>query len=292
MKVIIQRLLEIVYLRKPKGIHRMPPVLTVEDCPSISVITPTYNRRKLLDIAFNNMLTTDYPKEKIQWIIIEDHEDSTQMATDKVIKFQQACSAISIKYIPIQGRMSIGQKRNLAVDQADHDIVLFMDDDDHYPPTSFRRRVAWLLGGEKKGQKGFAKIACCTMLALYDLMTGVSAVNVPPMNLPLSQRVSEATFTFYKSAWLERKFKEVSIAEGEDWIAGREHEVIEIPCQQIIVAFSHTGNQSSRRVPVQTDRAPSCFWGFSREYLTFIHRLVGVEIEEDSTSLATSKRKK
>lgn len=292
MKDIIEGLIVIVHERKPKGIHRMPPILSIEDCPSISVITPTYNRRKLLDIAFNNMLSTDYPRSKIQWIIIEDHEDSTQMATDKVIKFQQACPEISMKYIPIQGRMSIGQKRNLAVDQADHEIVLFMDDDDHYPPTSFRRRVAWLLGGEKKGQKGFARIACCTMIAMYDLMTGISAVNVPPMNLPLSQRVSEATFTFYKSAWLERKFKEVSIAEGEDWIAGREHEIIEIPCQHIIVAFSHQGNQSSRRVPKQKDKAPSCFWGFSREYLIFIHRLVGVEIEEDTSDVSSKSRRK
>jgi glycosyltransferase involved in cell wall biosynthesis len=270
----------IVAERKQKGIHRMPPVLRTEDCPFISVITPTYNRRKLLDIAFNNMLSTEYPKKKIQWIVIEDHEDSTQMATDKVIRFQQMCPDISIKYIPIEGRMSIGQKRNLAVDQADHEIILFMDDDDHYPPTSFRRRVAWLLHGEKQGKKGYAKIGCCTTIAMYDLLRGISAVNVPPVDIPFSQRISEATLIFYKSAWTERPFDEVSMAEGESWIRGREQEVVEIPPQHIIVAFTHGGNQSSRRIPPR-DQPPSCFWGFSRDYLYFIHGLVGVEIEED-----------
>jgi hypothetical protein len=182
-----------------------------------------------------------------------------------------------MKYIPIEGHMTIGEKRNLAIEQASHDIILFMDDDDHYPSTSFRRRVAWLTKGSKRGQTGEAKIACCTTLALYDLKTGISAVNVPPYDIPFSQRISEATLTFYKSAWEERKFPQVSIAEGETWIEGREDQVIEMPPQHIIVAFSHGANQSSRRIP-PTDQKPSCFWGFPKEFLIFIHGLAGVEI--------------
>jgi hypothetical protein len=110
--------------------------------------------------------------------------------------------------------LTIGQKRNLAIEQATHDIILFMDDDDHYPTTSFRRRVAWLTNGTKCGQTSHC-ITCCTTLALYDLKRGVSAVNVPPYELPLSQRISEATLTFYKIAWEERKFPDVSVSEGE-----------------------------------------------------------------------------
>jgi glycosyltransferase involved in cell wall biosynthesis len=212
------------------------------------------------------------------------------MATDKIIGFQRSCPELDIKYIPIQGRMSIGQKRNLGVDQADHEIILFMDDDDHYPPTSFRRRVAWLLYGEKRGQSGFARIACCTTIAMYDLRTGISAVNVPPMSLPFCQRISEATLTFVKSAWTERPFSEVSVAEGEEWIRGREQEVLEMPPQQIIVAFSHAGNQSGRRIPPK-DQAPSCFWGFSRDYLSFIHGLVGVEIEDAKVASPSTRRR-
>lgn len=277
--------------RKPKkGLTHVPPLLDPLDCPPISIITPTYNRRKMLDIAFHNMILTDYPRSKMEWIIIEDHENSAEMASDKIIKFQATVPEIQIKYIPIQGRMSIGEKRNIAVDQASHEIILFMDDDDHYPETSFRRRVGWLLKGMKKGVAGLARICCCTMIALYDLRSGISAVNVPPYELPLSQRISEATLTFYKSAWVERPFPKVSIAEGEEWIAGREEQVIEIPPQQIIVAFSHSANQSSRRIPPQ-DQKPSCFWGFPKEYLFFIHSLAGVQVEEDRSRPASSSHK-
>jgi hypothetical protein len=142
--------------------------------------------------------------------------------------------------------------------------------------------VAWLNKGVKRGQTE-QTIACCTTLALYDLKTGISAVNVPPFDIPFSQRISEATLTFRKSAWEERPFPNVSLAEGENWIEGREDQVLEIPPQQIIVAFSHGQNQSSRRIP-PTDQAPSCFWGFPKEYLVFIHGLAGVQIEEDTRS--------
>jgi len=265
--------------RRPiKGIFECPPILNIKDCPPISIITPTYNRQKLIDIAFHNLLSTDYPKDKIEWIVIEDNEKSTN--TEKIISFQIQVPDIKIKYIPIEGRMSIGEKRNHGIENASNDIILFMDDDDHYPETSFRRRVAWLTKGTKRGESSKATIACCTTLALYDLKRGISAVNVPPYDIPFSQRISEATLTFYKSAWIERKFSDISIAEGEDWISGRENQVIEILPQQIIVAFSHGNNQSTRRIP-PTDQQPSCFWGFPKEYLIFIHGLVDIEIEDD-----------
>jgi len=275
---LFRQLQACVLSRRPsRGVVHCPPILTVEDCPPISIVTPTYHRKQLIEIAFHNLLSTDYPKNKIEWIVIEDNEKKSHWAGESIINFQIQVPSIQMKYIPIEGHMTIGEKRNLAIEQASHDIILFMDDDDHYPSTSFRRRVAWLTKGSKRGQTGEAKIACCTTLALYDLKTGISAVNVPPYDIPFSQRISEATLTFYKSAWEERKFPQVSIAEGESWIEGREDQVIEMPPQHIIVAFSHGANQSSRRIP-PTDQKPSCFWGFPKEFLIFIHGLAGVEI--------------
>jgi hypothetical protein len=277
---IFKILINLVNERKSWCKH-YPPVVYHDECPPISIITPTYSRSKLIDIAFHNILATDYPADKIEWVVIEDNESKDKMNTESIMSFQIQVPKIKLKYIPIEGRMSIGEKRNLGIENATNDIILFMDDDDHYPSTSFRRRVSWLLKGQKGGQKpGTAEIACCTTLALYDLKRGVSAVNVPPYDIPFAQRISEATLTFKKSAWLERKFLDVSISEGEEWISGREDKVIEIPPQQIIVAFTHGDNKSGRRIP-PSDTPPGCFWGFPKEYLIFIHKLAGVEVEDE-----------
>ena len=270
-----ERLFDLARDRRAVKTHR-PPLLHVADCHAISIVTPTYHRQKLFDIALHNLLLTDYPKDKIEWVIVEDGTDPALSAREKIISFQLQHPMISIKYIPIEGHMSVGEKRNIGVQHTSHEIVLFMDDDDHYPQTSFRRRVAWLLCNDKK------KIACCTTLPLYHLIYGTSAVNVPPYHLPLSQRISEATLTFHKSAWRERPFPAVSLSEGESWIEGREQEVIEYPCQQIIISFSHHGNQSRRIIP---SGPPSCFFGLPQEYLVFIHELAGIEVEEEIKDL-------
>lgn len=277
----VRHMVSLVGERRPKkGNFHCPPVLMPADCPRITVVTPTFQRGKLIDIAFHNLMATDYPQEKIEWIVVEDAEDSTQMVSDKIMSFQMNCPKIVVKYIPLSGRVSIGEKRNIGIEHATSDIIVFMDDDDHYPVTSLRRRVAWLLEGGKS-------IVGCTTIALYDLLRGVSAVNMPPMDLPLGARISEATLAFKKSAWVERKFGDKSLSEGEDWLTGRETEFLEILPQQIIVAFSHGGNRSGRRIP-PADAGAGCFWGFPREYLLFIHKLAGVEVEEVGAGMVPS----
>lgn len=273
----VEEVAELLRARKPtRGVRHLPPVLEKKDCPPLSIITPTFQRKKLMEIAFHNLLMTDYPLEKVEWVVVEDNDRSPHGMKRPLEEFQAKVPSLRIRYIPLEGRRSIGEKRNVGITAASHEWILFMDDDDHYPATSFRRRMAWLLRGTTPGQAVY-RISACTTIALYDLQRGVSAVNVPPPTLPLSQRVSEATLGFHRSVWEERPFPDVSVSEAEGWLQGRETEVIEIPPQQIIVAFTHGGNQSSRRLP-PTDQPPSCFWGFPREYLVFIHGLVGVDL--------------
>jgi hypothetical protein len=275
------------------GARVLPPVLMPADCPPISIVTLTYNRRKFIDLAFLNLMITDYPRDKIEWIVVEDSDDQDKASSDKIFAFAGAHPEIKVGYVPLATKTSIGAKRNAGIERAHNDIILMMDDDDYYPETSIRRRVAWLLKG-RIGYDSAPAVAACTMLAMYDLMTGKSAVNVPPWGLGLGARVSEATLTFNRSFWETRRFPEVGMAEAEGWLEGRERDVIEIPPQQIIVAMSHGNNVSSRRVPA--DAPVSCFWGFEKELLVFLHGLAGVKIEEErgpaaaATTKTTKKR--
>jgi len=247
----------------------LPPLILPESCPPISIITLVYNRPKFIENACLNLLSTDYPKDKIEWVVIDD-SDADQSPSDRIVKFQNQFPG-TITYIPLPKKTPIGSKRNLAVERAKNDILLMMDDDDHYPETSFRRRVAYLTRGRIN-----ASCAVCTTIAMYDLRTGVSAVNVPPFDLSLGQRCSEATLTFTRAFWLARKFGTQDIAEGETFLQGRESMVVEMPPQQIIVALTHSTNTSRRKTP-QGD--PGCFWGFPRELIEFLHGLIGVKIE-------------
>jgi hypothetical protein len=266
--------LEPLFKNRPK--QSRPPILTPEAAPPISVITLLYNRKRFLDLACHSIMVSDYPKEKIEWILIDDTDKPEEDVREYVEKLKEKSAPLTIKYYQLDHHVSVGEKRNLGVQYATNEIILMMDDDDHYPETSFRRRVAWLTLHPQK-----PKATVCTTIACYDLQKAISAVNSPPLDIPLSERISEATLTFYKSWWQEKRFpSDVQVGEGESFVRGREEEVLEIPPQQIIVAFSHGQNVSSRRIPSGADVNPGCFWGFPREFLIFIHGLAGVKVQE------------
>ena len=253
---------------KKKDIHvPKPPTLSREDCPPISVLTLTYNRRNFIDLAFVNILTTDYPLAKIQWVIVEDSDDPVKASSDKIKAFEARVPGCEITYVPMSKKRSIGYKRNRAVKAAKYDICVNMDDDDVYPASSFRRRVAWLLQTK-------APVVGCTMIAMYDLQHGISAVNTPPWSLTQAQRVSEASFCFKTAYALEHPFPDIQQSEGEGFVPG---DFVEIPPQQILVALNHGTNTSGRVIAGRAQTG--CFWGWDQKFITWLHGLVGVQVE-------------
>ena len=250
---------------------RTPPVLGQADCPPISVLTLTYNRRNFIDLAFLNLLVTDYPLDKIQWVIVEDSDDPSKGVLDKIKAFEARQPGFEITYVPMTSKRSIGYKRNKAVQHAKHGICVNMDDDDVYPASSFRRRVAWLQAFPE------TQVVGCTMIAMYDLQKGISAVNTPPWALPQCQRVSEASFCFWKKYAIEHPFPDQQQSEGEAFIPS-DSGFLEIPPQQILVALNHGTNTSGRIIAGRAQTG--CFWGWEKQFITWLHRLVGVQVEE------------
>ena len=263
-------------LKGMKGAVRVnvPPILSTDDCPRISVLTLTYNRRNFIDLAFLNLLVTDYPASKMQWVIVDDSDDPAKSVLDKIKAFEARQPGFEITYVPLRKKHTIGYKRNKAVNAAIHDICVNMDDDDVYPESSFRRRVSWLR--ETAG----AKVVGCTMIAMYDLQQGISAVNTPPWGLPQTQRVSEASFCFYKAYALENPFPDTQSSEGEGFLtaAAEEGSFLEIPPQQILVALNHVTNTSSRVIAGRAQTG--CFWGWDKKLIVWLHSLVGVQVED------------
>lgn len=107
-----------------------------KELPYVSVCTPTYNRRpfiKSLIGCFNNQT---YPKELIEWIIIDD-------GTDKI---KDLVSSIeNVKYYSYANKLKLGKKRNIANFYSKGKIIINMDDDDYYPPERIEHAVNVLM---------------------------------------------------------------------------------------------------------------------------------------------------
>lgn len=228
-----------------------------EDMPKVSIITITRDRRAFIPLAKYCFLVQAYPEDKLEWVIVDDGNDQIKDLVSDIP---------NVKYILSDEKMTIGAKRNLAIANASHDVLCMMDDDDVYPNNSILTRVAFLMAEPKK------EAIFCTTIPCFDIHEKKSFMNVPPIILRMSERVSEATLCFTREFWNTRKFPDEQIAEGNAFIRDREHMCREVSPQDVIVSLVHKKNTSSRKVPPMSE-PNGCHYGFADELFTLVSEI-------------------
>lgn len=226
-----------------------------EDLPDVSIITVTKNRREFMPLAKYCYLLQSYPQDKLEWVIVDDGDD---LIEDTLFGIP------NVTYVKCPPGMTIGQKRNFAISKAMYDVFVMMDDDDVYPENSVLHRVAMMMKDPAK------ECAFCTTIPCYDIVKYNSFMNVPPITLNMSERVSEATMIFTRKFWEENPFPEdVSIAEGDAFIHGREQVCRELSPQEVIVSLVHPKNSSSRKSP-DVKEPNGCHYGFNEKLFALV----------------------
>jgi len=260
--------------RRIFGAARHPPALPlpVEDgvvLPKVGIITLTRNRKSWWRNMVQNVGKQNWSPNRMEWIIVDDGDVGQRLHSEA--EAFRARSGLTIRYVELDSPVSIGEKRNMGVRAASPDVTVFvnMDDDDHYPSNSILNRVAWLNRALPAGRPQ-SQIGYCSIVPMYDLTRYISAMNVPELDIGPAERVSEATLIFTRDAWVTRPFPDSNMAEGLEFVEGREEISVEMPPAGIIVSFIHTKNTSSRRIPKE-EEPNGCHYGFSDEYFQYIH---------------------
>ena len=150
----------------------------------VSILTPTFNRRKFIPQYLRNIRRQD-SKGPIEILIADDGEDKVEDLIPKNSIF---------RYIKMPEKKSIGYKRNLLCSEAKGDILINMDDDDFYPSQRISHAVEKLCKKE-------AYIAGSSHCYFYDKTSGISEYG--PIT---SYHASAGTFAFYKEYLDKNKF--------------------------------------------------------------------------------------
>jgi hypothetical protein len=229
-------------------------LLDEKELPDVSIVTLTYNRKEFIPLAKYSYLIQSYPEDKLEWVIVDDG-DSIE---------EELMGIPNVKYVRLDQKTGIAEKRNVGVKAAMYDTIVFMDDDDVYPNNSVLERVAMLKRQPER------ECVFCTMIPCYDIEKYTSFMNIPPITLPMSQRVSEATLCFTKKFWEASPFTE-DIGEADTFIRGREHMCREISPQEVIVSLVHSKNSSSRKTPVGEPNG--CHYGFNEKLYALVSHI-------------------
>lgn len=203
------------------------PEIEENKLPTISIVTPTGNRRKIFPLAIRNFMSFIYPHDKLEWIIVDDGEEEME---DLIPKDSR------IKYYKLQvvKRMSIGKKRNYCVEKCNNKIIIHMDDDDFYTPENLLARVKCLLKYKIDG------IECvgCSDVGTYELNQCLSSIGSNGKRF-----LTESSLCYYKYFWKKRKFDEKDTkGEYKYFLEYRQDQCKTIPFQFVTIALTHWQN--------------------------------------------------
>ena len=214
----------------------------IKKYPMISVCTPTFNRRPFLPYIIKCFEHQTYPKDRMEWIIVDD-------GTDKVEDiFEPFMELYKIKYFKYDTKMSLGRKRNVAHEKCSGDIILYMDDDDYYPPERVSHAVETL-------QKN-PKSLCAGSSVMYIYFKHISQMyKFGPYG---ANHSTAATFAFRKELLKQTKYDDdACLAEEKQFLKNYTIPLTQLDPLKSILVFSHVHNSFDKKTLLKD--APNAF---------------------------------
>jgi glycosyltransferase involved in cell wall biosynthesis len=198
----------------------------------VSVVTPTYNRRLFIPTLIEIYKAQTFPKEKMEWIILDDGRDKVEDL------FIDALRTIpNVRYIRFDEKMRLGAKRNMLNKEAKGAIIVAMDDDDYYPPD----RVSSVVDAFKKNPS--IELAGSSEMNLYYIDTK-KIYTIGPYT---QNHATNGTMAWRKSYSDKHKYDEyVTKAEEITFLENFKHKMIQLNTLSTIVVICHTDNTADK----------------------------------------------
>ena len=197
--------------------------------PFVSVCTPTFNRRPFFPTIIKCFDNQTYPKDQMEWIIVDDGTDKIE----DIIKDHPL-----VKYFKYDEKMPLGKKRNIMHKKACGSIIVYMDDDDYYPPERVSHAVEILVKNPE------ALCAGSSEMYIYFKDTD-QMIQFGPYG---PNHATAGTFAFRKELLREHKYNnDACLAEEREFLKGYTVPFVQLDSMKTILVFSHRHNTFDKR---------------------------------------------
>lgn len=208
--------------------------------PLVSLCTPTFNRRPFIPYMIKCFEHQTYPKDRIEWIIIDDGTDPIEELVKDIPQ---------VKYFYYEDKMLLGKKRNLMHSKCSGDIIIYIDDDDYYPPERISHAV------EKLTNSPFLLAGSSEMHIYFDSRNSVFQCG------PYAQyHATAATFAFKKELLHQTSYDdEKGFAEESKFTKNYTIPLIQLDTLKTILVFSHKHNSLNKEKLLENPQQTRCF---------------------------------
>jgi len=200
------------------------------DLPLVSVCTPTFNRRPFINNMIKCYENQTYPKSRMEWIIVDD-------GTDPIKDIIDNHTNLNIKYFQ-EKKMNLGEKRNYMHTKCKGSIIVYMDDDDYYPPERVEHAVEMLKSNKKALCAGSSEI----YVYFKDLNKMLQCGPYGPTH------ATAGTFAFRKELLDITSYEDhAALAEERHFLKGYTIPFVQLNPLKTILVFSHLHNTFDKK---------------------------------------------
>ena len=205
------------------------------ELPFVSICTPTFNRRPFIHNLIKCVDSQTYPKERMEWIIVDDGTDAIEdMVSDHPL----------VSYFKFDKKMSLGRKRNIMHKKTRGSIIVYMDDDDYYPPERVSHAVEMLTNNPSA--------LCAGSSEMYIYFKDLNLNQMVQFGPYGPNHATAGTFAFRKELLNDHQYNnDACLAEEREFLKGYTVPFIQLDSMKTILVFSHRHNTFDKRTLLQ-----------------------------------------
>lgn len=218
-----------------KGLQIDIPVIPKDQLPFVSLITPTFCNENMFFLSVLSFLNQNYPRDKIEWLIVDDTPDSYGKSVKEVIPRED--DRIHHFQINTPKRIPLGKKLNIGISKARGDYIVHFFDSVYYPADSILYRVSTLL--QEIANKSNKLVVGTSTVGCYHIVRKDSFTyreHDKDGNFTILQ---EPSLAYHKNVWNFRHFSELVVEDnhknvlGLIWLKNMTHFLLDLPYQPV-----------------------------------------------------------
>lgn len=210
--------------------------------PTVSICTPTCNRRPFLLYLAECIHRQIYPAHLIEWIVVDDGPDSVEdlfVGDTSANIITQTGLECAVHYTRLPNQLRLGAKRNRMHELCTGNILVYMDDDDYYPPERVSHAVHMLQTNPTY------LIAGSSEMHIHFESRGGEIYQFGPFSHP--NHATAATFAFRRELLQITQYDEnESIAEEVAFLKKHTIPMLQLNTRKTILVIAHMYNSINK----------------------------------------------
>ncbi len=182
-----------------------------KEWPGVSVVVVSKNRREELKKALNSLRKVNYPKDRLEIVVVEEADSPQEIEGVKYV------------FIPYKERMDFGYARNVGVKNTTHSIIAWTDDD-CIVDKNWLKELASCFNGNIVGVAGAVLVRNTNAIGYCENVLGFPGGGLKKIHMTKGKIITTEQLSTCNCAYRKRLFEEIGYFKEDTPYSGEDYD--------------------------------------------------------------------